>query len=148
MMAAAQGTGYRYSAGAMNRPDLMSTNHDTLAPKLWQMAGIEPKDIDVAQFYENFTPLVLMSIEEYGFCERGEGGAFVEDGRIEWPDGELPINTSGGNLAEAYTHGFEIINEAVRQLRGDSTCQVYDAETCLVASGPGVAPLSSLILRR
>ena len=148
VMAAAQGTGYRYSAGAMNRPDLMSTNHDTLAPKLWQMAGIEPKDIDVAQFYENFTPLVLMSIEEYGFCERGEGGAFVEDGRIEWPDGELPINTSGGNLAEAYTHGFEIINEAVRQLRGDSTCQVDDAETCLVASGPGVAPLSSLILRR
>lgn len=148
VMAAAQGSGYRYGAGAMNRPELYSANHDSLAPRLWEMAGIGPEDIDVAQFYENFTPLVLTSIEEYGFCKRGEGGAFVENGRIEWPDGELPINTSGGNLAEAYTHGFEIINEAVRQLRGESTCQVEDAQTCLVASGPGVAPLSSLILRR
>lgn len=148
VMAAAQGSGYRYNAGAMNRPDLMSTNHDAIANSLWDMAGIGPEDVDVAQFYENFTPLVLMSIEEYGFCKRGEGGAFVEGGRIEWPDGDLPINTSGGNLAEAYTHGFELVNEAVRQLRGESTCQVEDAEISLVASGPGVAPLSSLILRR
>ena len=126
----------------------MATNHDAIASNLWEMAEIGPKDIDVAQFYENFTPLVLMSIEEYGFCDRGEGGAFVEDGNIEWPNGNLPINTSGGNLAEAYTHGFEIINETVRQLRGKSTCQVEGAELGLVASGPGVAPLSSLILRR
>mgnify|MGYP001574705725 FL=1 len=147
VMAAAQGSGYRYAAGALNRPDLVTSNHESIAPTLWAMAGIGPADVKVAQLYENFTPLVLMTLEDYGFCKKGEGGAFVEGGRLEWPDGALPINTSGGNLAEAYTHGFELINEAVRQVRGTSTCQVEGAEICLVASGPGVAPVSSLILR-
>ena len=147
LMAAAQGSGFRYGAGAMNR-SLVHSNHDALSRDLWGTAGIEPKDVDVAQFYENFTPLVLMSIEDYGFCEKGEGGSFVEGGRIEWPNGELPINTSGGNLAEAYTHGFEIVTEAVRQVRGTSTAQVEGAEISFVASGPGVSPLSSLIVRR
>ncbi len=147
LMAAAQGSGFRYGAGAMNR-SMVHSNHDALSDALWGMAGVEPKDVDVAQFYENFTPLVLMSIEDYGFCEKGEGGPFVEGGRVEWPDGELPINTSGGNLAEAYTHGFEIITEAVRQVRGTSTAQVEGAEISFVASGPGVSPLSSLIVRR
>lgn len=148
IMAAAQGSGFRYAAGSLNRPSLVHTNHEALAPRLWKMAGIGPRDVDVAQFYENFTPLVLMAIEDYGFCKKGEGGPFVEGGRVEWPDGELPINTSGGNLAEAYTHGFELITEAVRQVRGESTCQVEGAEISFVASGPGVSPLSSLILRR
>ena len=148
LMAAAQGNGYRYGAGAHNRPNYVTTNHDVVAPRLWRMAGIGPKDVDVAQFYENFTPLVLMSIEDYGFCKKGEGGPFVEGGRIEWPDGELPVNTSGGNLAEAYIHGFELITEGVRQMRGTSNCQVKDAEIGLVVSGPGVTPVSSLILRR
>ncbi len=148
VMAAAQGSGYRYAAGALNRPNLVTTNHESIAPALWQMAGIGPQDVQVVQFYENFTPLVLMGLEDYGFCRKGEGGSFVEGGRLEWPDGALPINTSGGNLAEAYTHGFELMNEAVRQLRGTSTCQVPDANICLVAAGPGVAPVSSLILRR
>ena len=112
------------------------------------MAGITPNDIDVAQIYETFTCMVLMTIEDHGFCKKGEGGAFVENGRIEWPDGELPINTSGGNLAEAYIHGFELINEAVRQMRGTSTCQVKDAETCLVASGPASGTVTNLIVRR
>lgn len=147
MLAAAQGSGFRYGAGAMNRT-MVHSNHEALAESLWGMAGIGPKDVDVAQFYENFTPLVLMSIEDYGFCEKGEGGPFVAGGRVEWPGGDLPINTSGGNLAEAYTHGFEIITEAVRQVRGTSTAQVEDAEISFVASGPGVSPLSSLILRR
>ena len=148
IMAAAQGGGPRYAAGSMNRTDFLSTSHDILAPRLFGMAGVEPKDVDVAQFYENFTSLVLTAIEDYGFCQRGEGGPFVEGGRIEWPNGALPINTSGGNLAEAYTHGFEIITEGVRQVRGTSTCQVKDVEISLVVSGPGVTNVSSLILRR
>ena len=105
-------------------------------------------DIDVAQIYENFTSLALMSLEEHGFCEIGEGGAYVQSGAIDWPNGKCPINTSGGNLAEAYIHGFELQVEAVRQMRGTSTMQVEGAEICLVASGPGVTPVTDMIVRR
>ena len=149
LMAAAQGTGPgQGDFASVNRPDYPSSNFKTIADDLWKMAGITPNDIDVAQIYETFTCMVLMTIEDHGFCKKGEGGAFVENGRIEWPDGELPINTSGGNLAEAYIHGFELINEAVRQMRGTSTCQVKDAETCLVASGPASGTVTNLIVRR
>src|SRR6266571_2115549 len=78
----------------------------------------------------------------------GEGGPFVEDGKLEGPAGALPLNTAGGNLAEAYVHGLNLVLEGVRQMRGESTCQVRDAELCLVAGGPGVAPTSALVLRR
>ncbi|HEY7269046.1 MAG TPA: acetyl-CoA acetyltransferase [Dehalococcoidia bacterium] len=139
LLAAAQGS-------APRRP-FTGTNHDTIADDLWRMAGIGPQDVDVAQCYENFTPLVLMTLEDYGFCQKGEGGDFVQDGRIEWPDGDLPVNTSGGNLAEAYTHGFELITEAVRQIRGTSTSQVEGVEVSFVASGPNVSPVSSLVMR-
>ena len=118
-----------------------------LAGDLFGRAGITPQDLKVAQVYDHFTPLVLISLEGLGFCKVGEGGPFVEGGRIEI-GGELPINTSGGNLAEAYTHGFELVTEAARQCRGTSTCQVDGAEICLVASGPGVSPVSDLIVRR
>ncbi|MBI2863544.1 MAG: hypothetical protein HYX94_03170 [Chloroflexi bacterium] len=148
IMAASQGNGPRQGSGNMSKPNYDTANFEEVAKDLYERAGVTPKDIDVAQIYENFTGMVIMSIENHGFCKRGEGGPFVEGGRIEWPDGELPINTSGGNLSEAYIHGFELVTEAVRQMRGTSTCQVKDAEICLVASGPGVAPVSDMIVRR
>ena len=77
-----------------------------MARDLYARAGVGPKEIDVAQLYENFTGQVLMTIEDFGFCAKGEGGAFVEGGTLEWPNGNLPINTAGGNLAEAYIHGL------------------------------------------
>jgi acetyl-CoA acetyltransferase len=67
---------------------------------------------------------------------------------LTWPNGRLPINTSGGNLAECYMHGLELIIEAARQVRATSTCQVKDAEISMVVSGPMVAPVSDLILHR
>src|SRR5439155_1333435 len=73
---------------------------------------------------------------------------FLEDGKLAWPDGALPFNTAGGNLSEAYIHGLNLVVEGVRQMRGDSTCQVPDAELCLVAGGPGTAPTSAVVLRR
>ncbi|MDO8473686.1 MAG: hypothetical protein Q7T05_07715, partial [Dehalococcoidia bacterium] len=151
IMGASQGMAFRGGVGAeqtWGKSNFPTANFEEVASDLYARAGITPKDIDVAQIYENFTPMTLMSIENHGFCKRGEGGAFVENGRIEWPDGELPINTSGGNLAEAYIHGFELVNEGVRQMRGTSTCQVKNAEICLVASGPGTVLTSDLILRR
>ena len=108
------------------------------------MAGITPQDIDVAQIYDHFSALVLFAIEDYGFCPKGEGGPFVEGGRIEI-GGELPINTAGGHLSEAYVHTVNHIIEGVRQLRGASTAQVPDAEHVLVDTGEGVG---AMVLRR
>ncbi|MDO8672904.1 MAG: acetyl-CoA acetyltransferase, partial [Dehalococcoidia bacterium] len=148
IMGVSQGGGSKQGAFRIGKPNYDTANFEEVARDLWERAGVTPKDIDVAQIYENFTGMVIMSIENHGFCRKGEGGPFVEGGRIEWPKGGLPINTSGGGLSEAYVHGFNLITEAVRQMRGTSTCQVKDAEICLVASAPGVSPVSDMILRR
>jgi acetyl-CoA acetyltransferase len=116
------------------------------ADLLWRGSDLRPADVDVAQLYDAFTPLVLWSLEGYGFCARGEGAAFSEGGALEL-GGRLPVNTSGGGLSEAYVHGFNLILEGVRQLRGTSTAQVEGAESCLVTGGEGV-PTSALLLRR
>ena len=147
LMAAAQGTGFRQGASAHNAPDYATSNFKTLAPRLFEMAEIAPKDVDVAQIYENFTGGVLMSLVEHGLCCAEEAEAFCTGGNLEWPNGGLPLNTSGGNLAEAYMHGLELTLEGVRQMRGDSTFQVQDARICLVAAGPMVSPVSNLLLR-
>jgi len=114
---------------------------------LWRNADIGPDDVHVAQIYDAFSPLIPLSLEGYGFCKRGEGADFTNDGALEWPDGRLPTNTSGGGMSEAYVHGFNLIVEGVRQIRGTSTSQVDGAETSLVTSGEGV-PTSALLLRK
>ncbi|MBW1881954.1 MAG: lipid-transfer protein [Deltaproteobacteria bacterium] len=117
------------------------------AAELYRRAGIGAQEIQVAQLYDAFTGNVIMHLEDFGFCARGEAGPFVESGAIDWPHGSLPVNTAGGNLAEAYIHGFSHVLEAVRQMRGTSTSQVADAEHGLVVSAIG--PYSGgLILRR
>jgi len=113
---------------------------------LWERADVGPDDVDVAQIYDAFSPLVPLSLEGYGFCGRGEGGPFTDNGALEWPNGRLPTNTSGGGMSEAYVHGFNLVLEGVRQMRGTSTSQVENAKTCLVSSGEGV-PTSALLLR-
>jgi acetyl-CoA acetyltransferase len=115
------------------------------ARRLWAGADVGPADVDVAQLYDAFSPLVPLSLEGYGFCERGEGLASCADGALRAPWGRLPTNTSGGGMSEAYVHGFNLIVEGVRQLRGESTNQVPDAEVGLVTSGEGV-PTSALLL--
>ncbi|MFF5534135.1 lipid-transfer protein [Streptomyces cinerochromogenes] len=117
----------------------------TAARHLWKHADLTPEDVDVAQIYDAFSALIPLSLEGYGFCARGEGGAFTEQGALEI-GGRLPLNTGGGGLSEAYVHGFNLINEGVRQLRGTSTAQVPGAATCLVTAGEGV-PTSALLLR-
>ncbi|MBG0854030.1 lipid-transfer protein [Streptomyces spinoverrucosus] len=109
-----------------------------VARRLWRTAGCGPADIDVGILYDHFTPFVLMQLEEYGFCGRGEAAGFVAEER-------LPLNTHGGQLGEAYLHGMNGIAEAVRQLRGTSVNQVPGAERVLVTAGTGV-PTSGLVL--
>jgi acetyl-CoA acetyltransferase len=116
------------------------------AKRLWRGSDFAPADVKVAQIYDAFSPLVPLSLEGYGFCGRGEGAAFTDDAALEWPDGRLPTNTSGGGMSEAYVHGFNLVLEGVRQMRGTSTSQVEGADCCLVTSGEGV-PTSALLLR-
>lgn len=118
-----------------------------IAKHLFRDAGVTHAEIDVLFIYDHFTPLVLMALEEYGFCARGEGKDFVSNGRLRWPDGDLPLNTSGGNLSEGYLHGMQNNIEAVRQLRGVARCQVNDANYAFVSAGNAV-PTSAMILRR
>jgi len=116
----------------------------TAASRLWANADVKPADVQVAQLYDAFSPLIPLSLEGYGFCGRGEGGPFTDNGNIEWPDGRLPVNTAGGGMSEAYVHGFNLVLEGVRQIRGTSTSQVEGAQVSLVTSGEGV-PTSAIV---
>ena len=123
------------------------TEATVIADHVFKDAGVAHEDIDVLFLYDHFTPLVLMALEEYGFCGRGMGKDFISDGCLRWPNGALPLNTSGGNLSEGYIHGMQNNIEAVRQLRGHSHCQVEGAQHAFVAAGNGIAT-TAMILRR
>jgi acetyl-CoA acetyltransferase len=115
----------------------------------FRMAKLGPQDVDVAQLYDNFTISVILWLEHAGFCKEGEGGSFVEGGRIQL-GGDLPVNTAGGNLSESYMEGWLHIVEGVRQLRGEGGArQVADAETCLVTGrGMSLNCSNAMILQR
>ena len=117
------------------------------AERLWGAAGVGPGDVDAAMLYDHFTPMVLITLEDWGFCAPGEGGPFVEGGAIRWPDGRLPVNTHGGQLSEAFIHGYNNLTEAVRQVRGTSSCQVAGAEVVFVAAAAS-DPHGALLLCR
>jgi len=146
LLGAAQGSEYRNAARAHNAPLYATSSFTTVAPQLYEMAGLRPSDVDVVQSYENFTGGVLMSLVEHGFFTAEEANDFLVVENLLAPSGRLPLNTSGGNLAECYMHGLELVIEAVRQMRGESTAQVEGAEVGLVAGGPVAAPVSSLLV--
>ena len=132
----------------LNMPDedFASAGAQHTARRLYQQANIGPEQIDVALLYDHFSPLVLMQLEDYGFCERGEGGPFVESGAIR-AGGAIPVNPHGGHLSEAYVIGMTHIREAVEQLRGTAVNQVAGASFALVTGGPAPIPMSGAILR-
>jgi acetyl-CoA acetyltransferase len=134
----------------MNMPDesFASSGHRTVARRLYEMAGIAPSDVDVAQIYDHFTSQVIMQLEDYGFCEKGAGGPFIASGAIGYPNGTLPVNTDGGQLSCGYVWGMTHIREAVEQIRGTAVNQVTGANIALVTGGPSVTPVSGLLLQR
>jgi len=113
------------------------------ARRVYEMAEVSKKDVDALMIYDNFTPTVIFTLEGFGFCPQGEGGRFVEGGRLELT-GEYPANTNGGHLSESYMQGWSLNVEAVRQLRGGlGERQVKDAEIVQYLQG---GPLSTSII--
>lgn len=118
------------------RADLTRTLASTSAHTAFTMAGMSRKDIDVAQLYDCFTITPLITLEDYGFCERGRAGAFAAEGGISL-DGALPINTSGGLLSETGMPGLQLVIEGVRQMRGEARLQIKGSGACIVSNQGG-----------
>ena len=116
-----------------------------IARRLYAETGLSPADIDVVQLYENFDAQGIMSIIDHGFCSYENVAEVIRFENLIADGGSLPINTSGGNLAQGFIHGIGLPIEAVRQLRGESANPVKGATTCLVAGGPGAPTVSSAI---
>ncbi|MFG2606835.1 lipid-transfer protein [Streptomyces sp. NPDC048514] len=138
--AAAQGAGRaQEQMTGFHRGDLTGLPEmGVVARQLWRTSGLAPADIDLGILYDHFTPFVLMQLEEFGFCGRGEAADLVAEER-------LPLNTHGGQLGEAYLHGMNGVAEAVRQLRGTAANQLPGVSRTLVTAGTGV-PTSGLVL--
>jgi acetyl-CoA acetyltransferase len=127
---------------------MVSTSARGSGETAYQMAGIKPEDVNTAQLYDCFTSMVLVQLEDYGFCRKGEGGAFAASGALEL-GGRLPTNTSGGQLSEGHVEGMLQVIEGVRQLRHEypSERQVQDAKIALVSGhGGNTVCHSTLIL--
>jgi acetyl-CoA acetyltransferase len=129
------------------RPDMAALPEMELAAKqVYALARLGPRDIDATILYDAFTPEVLIQLESFGFCKRGEAKDFIRGGTLE-VGGRLPNNTHGGLLSEAYIHGVNGIAEGARLVRGQSVNQPRKADHVLVTSGVGV-PTGALILGR
>ena len=138
----------------MPDPEFSSSGHQFVADRVWAQSGLRASDMDVALIYDHFSSMVLAQLEDYGFCERGEGNDYVLSGKLRYDpktgkgvNGGIPVNPHGGQLSEAYIIGMTHILEAVEQVRGTAINQVRDCEFALVTGGPAPIPISSLILR-
>jgi acetyl-CoA acetyltransferase len=129
----------------VTRQDVTELGGRQAGTELWRRAGVGPDEVDIAQLYDCFTISVILQLEAYGFCKKGEGGPFAASGALK-KGGSLPINTGGGHLSEGYVHGMNHIVQAVRQLRGEADMQITDAELCLCTGGP--LPVGSSVLFR
>jgi len=157
VLAGAQGAPGGYSALNENDEHYTSAGFTTsrsgsgVSDRLWAQAGMKPDEVDVVQVYENFSGPALASLIDHGLCPPGEAaGAFMTLENLTAPTGTLPINTSGGNIADSFINGMGLSVEAVRQVRGTSTNQVTKGsgggvDTSLFIGGP-MAPLVSSVL--
>jgi acetyl-CoA acetyltransferase len=127
------------------RRDMTATKADVSAATAYKMAGLGPADIDVAQIYDCFTITVLMTLEAYGLAPSGKSAHLFEEGAFGI-NGELPLNTSGGLLAETGMPGLQLVLEGVRQMRGTSANQSKKARTCIVSNQGGIMHTHSTLI--
>jgi acetyl-CoA acetyltransferase len=135
-------------ASISNMPDLTVTGAAASGQAAYQMAKLGPTDVDVLELYDAFTINTILFLEDLGFCKKGEGGAFVSDGRIA-PKGALPVNTNGGGLSYCHPgmYGLFLLIEAVRQLRGECGArQVKDCEVALAHGNGGVLSSQATVI--
>jgi acetyl-CoA acetyltransferase len=116
-----------------------------VARRLWKESGYQPNDVDVLQVYENITGLAVGALIDHGFCTAENAGEILTFENLIAPNGKLPVNTSGGHLAEGFLHGMSLVPEAVRQIRGESTNQVPGAALSLMTGGPGDSFVSTAL---
>jgi acetyl-CoA acetyltransferase len=150
VLVSAATTGSGHTLYSNRRGDMTTSAAAAMAPRLYAMAGVGPDDVDVAELYDAFTPLVLLQLEDYGFCAKGEAAALVASGATAI-GGRIPVNTHGGHLSEGYVHGLNHVAEAVSQLRGAAGArQIEGAEVALSTGQPGyvAGTTSAVILRR
>ncbi len=145
------GFGEGHTSGPLESPTLSTLGGKQSSATAYRMAGVGPGDIDFAQIYDCFTGIVIVTLEDYGFCPKGEGGPFVEGGQIEI-DGKLPVNTHGGLLSQGHVEGMLHITEAVKQLRGNGVepeRQVKNPNLGIVSGhGASISAHATVILGR
>ncbi|MGH6794691.1 MAG: thiolase C-terminal domain-containing protein [Methylocella sp.] len=135
-------------ANISSMPDLTQTGALASGRAAYAMAGLGPAEIDVLELYDAFTINPILFLEDLGFCQKGEGGAFVEGGRIA-PGGALPVNTNGGGLSYCHPgmYGLLLLIEATRQLRGECGArQVSGAETAIAHGNGGVLSSQATVI--
>jgi acetyl-CoA acetyltransferase len=145
LLAAVHGSAPGWGNRWENEPDYWGAGFATVAPQLFAAADLTPGDVDVVQVYENFSGPAVAALIEHGLCTLDNAADVLTIENLTAPSGGLPINTSGGNIAEGFVHGMHLAVEAVRQLRGESTNPVPGAQVCLLTGGP-MAPLVSSAL--
>ncbi len=146
IMACVQGCEERSAAPVHNMPNYAASHFTQMAPRLYGMAKMSPSDMGIVECYENFTGGVLMSLIEHGLVKPEQANDVLVKDNLIAPNGVMPLNTSGGNLAECYMHGLELVHDAVRQIRGVAINQVKKNDAAIIMGGPMVTPVSSLIL--
>lgn len=144
ILAGVQGAAAGWTESVENEDHYTSAGfHPALVQRLWNGAGVGPQEVDVTQVYENFTGPAVAAMIDHGLSPPGpSAGEILTVENLTLPGGSLPINTSGGNIAEGFVHGIGLVLEAVRQIRGDSANPVPGADVSLLIGGP-MAPLVS-----
>ncbi|MHB8694804.1 MAG: thiolase C-terminal domain-containing protein [Solirubrobacteraceae bacterium] len=142
LSAVAQSTPRGWGPLIDNDEDYTSAGFKLVSERLWEATGLTNDDIDVTQVYENVSGAAVAALIDHGFCSAESAGEVLTLENLIAPTGSLPINTSGGSIAEGFVHGIGLTLEAVRQIRGESSNQIPDARVSLLIGGP-VAPFVS-----